>query len=338
MHNGHEAANPSAGENPAPLTEREAPKGPVLGVPEVAGRIVDNVSRVIFGKRQVIEDALVALLCAGHVLFEDVPGVGKTMLARAFAISLGCTYKRIQFTPDLLPSDVTGVSIYDQGRQEFRFVAGPVFANVVLADEINRASPKTQSALLECMEEGQVTVDGEPHPLPRPFMVMATENPIEYEGTYPLPESQLDRFMMRLSIGYPEREVERSVVLEQQREHPIRSIGAVADAAAVSAMQRAVREVRVEERAQEYILDLVAATRDHPQIYLGASPRGSLYLFRTAQALAAVSGLDYVLPDHVKRLAPAVLGHRVIVRPEARIAGTSAADIIAEIVSSIAVD
>ncbi|UCH36853.1 MAG: MoxR family ATPase [Armatimonadota bacterium] len=310
----------------------------IAQVAAAATRIVDNVSRVIFGKREVIEDALVALLCAGHVLFEDVPGVGKTMLARAFAASLGCTYKRIQFTPDLLPSDVTGVSIYDQGRQEFRFVAGPVFANVVLADEINRASPKTQSALLECMEEGQVTVDGVPHRLPQPFVVMATENPIEYEGTYPLPELQLDRFMMRLRIGYPEREVERSVVLEQQREHPIRRIEAVTDAATVVAMQHAVREVRVEERAQEYILDLVAGTRNHPQVYLGASPRGSLYLFRTAQALAAVLGLDYVLPDHLKRLAPAVLGHRIIVRPEARIAGTTAADVIAEILSSVPVD
>ncbi len=312
-----------------------------MAVSEVAGpagHIIDNVSRVIFGKREVIEEALVALLCAGHVLFEDVPGVGKTMLARAFAASLGCSYKRIQFTPDLLPSDVTGVSLYDQKRQEFRFVPGPIFANVVLADEINRASPKTQSALLECMEEQQITVDGVAHPLPRPFMVMATENPIEYEGTYPLPESQLDRFMMRLRIGYPEREVERAVVLEQQRQHPIVSIGPVADAAIVFAMQRAVREVRVEERAQNYILDLVLKTRGHPQIYLGASPRGSLYLFRTAQALAAVSGLDYVLPDHVKRLAPAVLGHRIIVRPEARIAGVTAADIIREIISSVTVD
>jgi MoxR-like ATPase len=314
---------------------------PTLALPQVADiarGIVDNVSRVIFGKREVIEDALVGLLCSGHILFEDVPGVGKTMLARAFAISLGCSYKRIQFTPDLLPSDVTGVSIYNQGRQEFRFVAGPVFANVVLADEINRASPKTQSALLECMEEGQVTVDGVPHPLPQPFMVMATENPIEYEGTYPLPESQLDRFMMRLRVGYPEREVERAVVLEQQREHPIHRIGAVTDASTVIAMQHATREVRVEDRAQEYILDLVAATRKHPQIYLGASPRGSLYLFRTAQALAAISGLDYVLPDHVKRLAAAVLAHRVIVRPEARIAGTAAHDVITEILASVPVD
>jgi MoxR-like ATPase len=310
----------------------------VSEVAAVAGRIVDNVSRVIFGKREVIEEAVVALLCGGHVLFEDVPGVGKTMLARSFAVTLGCTYKRIQFTPDLLPSDVTGVSIYDQASQTFRFVAGPVFANVVLADEINRASPKTQSALLECMEEMQVTIDGVAHSLPLPFMVMATENPIEYEGTYPLPESQLDRFMMRLSIGYPSRDEERAVVLEQQREHPIGHISAVTDAAAVLGMQRAIREVRVEERAQEYVLDLVAATRGHPQIYLGASPRGSLYLFRTAQALAAISGMDYVLPDHVKRLAAAVLAHRIIVRPEARIAGATATHVIDEILSSVPVD
>jgi len=331
----HELDHAPAHGNPV---EVEAPSMSLPEVAEAARQIVDNVSRVIFGKRQVIEDALVALLCAGHVLFEDVPGVGKTMLARSFAITLGCTYKRIQFTPDLLPSDVTGVSIYDQARQTFRFVAGPVFANVVLADEINRASPKTQSALLECMEEMQVTVDGVAHALPRPFVVMATENPIEYEGTYPLPESQLDRFMMRLSIGYPGRDDERAVVLEQQREHPIRQIEAVADAGAVLSMQRAIREVRVEGRAQEYILDLVTATRSHPQIYLGASPRGSLYLFRTAQALAAILGMDYVLPDHVKRLAAAVLAHRIIVRPEARIAGATAANIIAEIVNSVPVD
>jgi MoxR-like ATPase len=318
--------------------EVEAPTLTLPEVAEAAGRIADNICRVIFGKREVIENALVTLLCAGHVLFEDVPGVGKTMLARALSVSLGCTYKRIQFTPDLLPSDVTGVSIYHQARQEFRFVAGPVFANVVLADEINRASPKTQSALLECMEEGQVTVDGVAHPLPRPFMVMATENPIEYEGTYPLPESQLDRFMMRLRIGYPGRDDERAVVLEQQREHPIQRLEAATDAPMVLAMQRAVREVRVEQRAQEYILDLVAATRNHPQIYLGASPRGSLYLFRTAQALAAILGLDYVLPDHVKRLAAAVLAHRIMVRPEARIAGTSAEDLIGEILASVPVD
>jgi MoxR-like ATPase len=323
---------------PDDALEVDAASVSLPGVAAVAGPIVDNVARVIFGKREVIEEALVALLCAGHVLFEDVPGVGKTMLARAFAISLGCTYKRIQFTPDLLPSDVTGVSIYDQRRQEFRFVPGPVFAHVVLADEINRASPKTQSALLECMEEKQVTADGVAHPMSRPFMVMATENPIEYEGTYPLPESQLDRFMMRLRLGYPSREAERALVVEQQREHPIARIGAVTDAASMLAVQRAVREVRVEERAQEYLLDLVAHTRAHSQIYLGASPRGSLHLFRTAQALAAVCGRDYVLPDDIKRLAPAVLGHRVIVRPEARIAGVGAADLLAEIVAAVAVD
>jgi MoxR-like ATPase len=341
-------ASEYAGDDPVAADAQQPPDDdPVeiepaaLTVPDVAriaGLIIDNVSRVIFGKREVIEDALVAMLCAGHVLFEDVPGVGKTMLARAFATSLGSTYRRIQFTPDLLPSDVTGVSIYDQGCREFRFVAGPVFANIVLADEINRASPKTQSALLECMEEGQVTVDGVAHPLPQPFVVMATENPIEYEGTYPLPEAQLDRFMMRLRIGYPTRDDERAVVLEQQREHPIRRIEAVTDAATVAAMQRALREVQVQPRAQEYILDLVTATRSHPQIYLGASPRGSLYLFRTAQALAAISGLDYVLPDHVKRLAPSVLAHRIIVRPEARIAGATAEQVLHEIIAAVPVD
>jgi len=311
-----------------------------MTIPEVsehATRLIDNIERVILGKRSVIEEATVALLCGGHVLFDDVPGVGKTMLARAFAASLGSSFKRIQFTPDLLPSDVVGVSIFDQKTGEFRFSPGPIFANVVLADEINRAGPKTQSSLLECMEEGQVTVDGLSHALPRPFMVMATENPIEYEGTYPLPEAQLDRFLMKLHLGYPDRESERAVVESQRRQHPIHSISAVVGGE-VDAMQEAIKQVRVESAAQDYVLDIVAATRSHPQVYLGASPRGSLALSRAAQALAAVNGYDYVLPDHIKRLAPQVLAHRLIIRPEARIAGTAPEDVVGEIVASVSVD
>ena len=278
----------------------------IAEVAERSTRLIDNVGRVILGKREVIEEATVALLCGGHVLFDDVPGVGKTMLAKSFAASLGSSFKRIQFTPDLLPSDVVGVSIYDQRSAEFRFSPGPIFANVVLADEINRAGPKTQSSLLECMEEGQVTVDGISHPLPRPFLVMATENPIEYEGTYPLPESQLDRFLMKLHLGYPDRESERAVVESQRLEHPIHSISAVFGEREVEEMQGAIKQVRMEPAAQDYVLDIVAATRSHPQVYLGASPRGSLALSRAAQALAAINGLDYVVPDHIKRLAPAV--------------------------------
>jgi MoxR-like ATPase len=260
------------------------------------------------------------------------------MLAKAFAASLGSSFKRIQFTPDLLPSDVAGVSIFDQKSGEFRFSPGPIFANVVLADEINRAGPKTQSSLLECMEEGQVTVDGVSHVLPRPFFVMATENPIEYEGTYPLPESQLDRFLMKLHLGYPDRESERSVVEAQRLQHPIHSISAVLNGGDIEGMQEAIKQVRVERAAEDYVLDIVAATRSHSQVYLGASPRGSLSLSRAAQALAAIHGLDYVLPDHIKRLAPPVLAHRLIVRPEARIAGTAPEDVVREIVASVAVD
>jgi len=304
----------------------------------LAGKLIANIEQVILGKPEVVRDTVVALLCGGHVLFEDVPGVGKTMLARAMARSLGGDYKRIQFTPDLLPSDVTGVSIYHQGEGTFRFSPGPLFANVVLADEINRATPRTQSSLLEGMDEGQVTVDGTAHPLPRPFMVLATENPIEYEGTYPLPEAQLDRFLMRLRLGYPDRQMELEMVRRQQLVHPIERLEQVLQAQVLLQMQQAVRKVEVAEAAQEYILDLVGASRRHPLLYLGASPRGSLALYRAAQALAAVQGSDYVLPDHVKALAPAVLAHRLIVRPEARIGGTTAEAVVAEVVASVPVD
>ncbi|OPZ86963.1 MAG: ATPase RavA [bacterium ADurb.Bin429] len=312
-----------------------------LPIPEVTARaraIADNVERVIRGKREQVELMLVALLCGGHVLLEDVPGVGKTMLAKSLATSLGCSYKRLQFTPDLLPSDITGVSIYNQGTGEFRFMEGPVFANIVLADEINRASPKTQAALLECMEERQVTVDGVTRVLPQPFFVIATQNPIEYEGTYPLPESQLDRFLLRQSLGYPPREHEREVVIAQARSMPLTELRSVTGVDGLVAMQEAVKTVHVSDAALDYILNVVEATRAHPDLYLGASPRGAINLYRATQALATVAGDEFVLPDHVKQLARQVLSHRVIVRPEARISGITAEQVIGNILAKVPVD
>ena len=314
---------------------------PVLTIPEVTARVkqlADNIETVIVGKREAIEHTLVALLCGGHVLLQDVPGVGKTMLAKSIAVSLGCVYKRLQFTPDLLPSDITGVSIFNQSSGEFQFMEGPVFANIVLADEINRASPKTQAALLECMEERQVTIDGKTRVLPQPFFVLATQNPIEFEGTYPLPESQLDRFLLRQSLGYPGREQEKAIVVRQREVNPLDVLQSVTCGSEFLAMQDAVKQVHVSETALDYLLNVVEATRTHRDLYLGASPRGSMTLFRTAQALAVVNGQDFVLPDHIKQLAAQVLGHRIIVRPEARISGVSADDVIADILESIPVD
>ncbi len=301
-------------------------------------RIADNIETVIVGKRGAVEQTLVALLCGGHVLLQDVPGVGKTMLAKSIAVSLGCVYKRLQFTPDLLPSDITGVSIFNQQTGEFRFMEGPVFANVVLADEINRASPKTQAALLECMEERQVTVDGATRTLPNPFFVLATQNPIEFEGTYPLPESQLDRFLLRQSLGYPGREQEREIVVRQSSEPPLDSLRPVTNAQEFLRMQDAVKTIHVSPAALDYLLNVVESTRSHRELYLGASPRGSIALYRAAQALAVVAGQEFVLPDHIKRLAAQVLGHRVIVRPEARISGVTADEVIADILESVPVD
>jgi MoxR-like ATPase len=305
---------------------------------DVAERVIANVESVIVGKRGEVELALIALLCQGHVLIEDVPGVGKTVMAKALAKSVGCTFRRIQFTPDLLPSDVTGVSIYNQKSEEFEFRSGPIVAQVVLADEINRATPKTQSALLECMEERQVTVDGVTHVLPNPFIVLATQNPIEYEGTFPLPEAQLDRFLLRINLGYPSKADEIAVLARQQVRHPIESLGAVIDAADLVQLQQAVREqIYVDPLIGEYVVALVGETRNHPDVYLGASPRGSLALYRTAQARAALAGRDYVLPDDVKALAVATLGHRLIVNPGARIKHTESATIVNEILDGVPV-
>src|SRR4249919_89075 len=272
-------------------------------IQETGDKVLANVERVIVGKHHEVRLALVALLCRGHLLIEDVPGTGKTVLAKAIARSLGCSFRRIQFTPDLLPSDVTGLSIYNQKTQEFEFRPGPIMSQVVLADEINRATPKTQSALLECMDERQATIDGVTHPMPDPFLVIATQNPIEYEGTFALPEAQLDRFMMRLRLGYPAPLEEIVILDEQKRAHPLEELGEAASLEALQSAQNAVREVYVDSTISDYIVRLVNATRTHPDVYLGASPRGSLALYRAGQAFAGLSGRDYVIPDDIKILA-----------------------------------
>ena len=279
-----------------------------------AKTILDNVEQVIIGKREVIELAVIALISRGHLLIEDAPGVGKTMLARSLARSLDCTFKRIQFTPDMLPGDITGVSVYNQKTADFEFRAGPVMAQIVLADEINRATPKVQSALLECMEERQITFDGVTHKMPSPFHVLATQNPIEYEGTFPLPETQLDRFMLRISLGYPSVSDEINIMEGQQYTHPIEELRPVVTNADIQMLQTAVKNVYVHDLMKQYITSLVSGTRGHPSIYLGASPRGSLALFRTAQARALVQGRDFVLPDDIKALAGPVLAHRLLIR------------------------
>lgn len=298
---------------------------------------VDQIETVIVGKREAVEMAVLALMCGGHCLIEDVPGVGKTMLARALAASTGCSFKRIQFTPDLLPSDVTGTSIYNQGTLNFEFRPGPVFANIVLADEINRATPKTQSALLESMEERQVTVDGVAHRLPSPFFVIATENNIEMHGTYPLPEAQLDRFLLRLHIGYPQKHEEVAVLERQILRHPIEDVQPVLNPAMIRAIQAAVRRVFITPGVKNYVVDVVAATREHEAAALGASPRGSLNLMHAAQGWAALHGRDHVIPDDVKTLAPAVLAHRVLMRPEVRHRGITPDSVIHDILERLPV-
>jgi MoxR-like ATPase len=304
---------------------------------QVSERIADNVEQVIVGKRRPVELVLISLMCRGHVLLEDVPGVGKTVLAKSIARSIGCTFKRIQFTPDLLPSDVTGVSIYNQATSQFEYRPGPVVAQIVLADEINRATPKTQSSLLEAMEEKQVTVDGVTHPLPQPFIVLATQNPIEYEGTFPLPEAQLDRFLLRISLGYPGREDELQILERQRKQHPIDTLGQVITADNLIAMQESIKDVYVDELIKEYIVALVLATRQHEDVYLGASPRGSLALYRASQAHAAIRGRDYVTPDDVKALAEPVLSHRLIINPAARIRNVLASAVITDILGAVPV-
>jgi MoxR-like ATPase len=303
----------------------------------VARRIIENIAKVIVGKTSVIEQALAALIAEGHILIEDVPGVGKTMLAKSVAVSVGCSFKRIQFTPDLLPSDVTGISVYNQQQGEFEFRAGPIMAQVVLADEINRATPKTQSALLEAMEERQVTVDGVTHHLQLPFLVMATQNPIEYEGTFPLPEAQLDRFLMRISLGYPEFMEEMAIIEQQEQAHPIESLQPVATPEEVISLQQAARAIYVDQLVRQYIVSLIEATRRHREVSLGASPRASLGLFRSARALALVRDRDYVIPDDIKQLAPSVIAHRLVLSPSARMRGVQSADVVTDLLSNVPV-
>ncbi|HEY5519913.1 MAG TPA: MoxR family ATPase [Candidatus Limnocylindrales bacterium] len=307
-------------------------------IQESGEKVLANVERVIIGKHHEVRLALVALLCQGHLLIEDVPGTGKTVLAKALAKSLGCSFRRIQFTPDLLPSDVTGLSIFNQKTNEFEFRPGPIMAQIVLADEINRATPKTQSSLLECMEERQATIDGVTYAMPRPFLVIATQNPIEYEGTFALPEAQLDRFLLRLHLGYPGMLEEIVILDEQKKTHPIDDLQVVASLEELRAMQEGVRDIYVDSSVSEYIVRLVNATRNHPDVYLGASPRGSLALYRAGQAFAALGGRDYVIPDDVKAVAVPALAHRTIVKTAATVRDVDAVLIIRELLDSVPVE
>jgi MoxR-like ATPase len=299
--------------------------------------VIENVNRVMIGKNDIIELTLVAVLSGGHVLLEDVPGVGKTMMVRALARSLGCLFKRIQFTPDLLPSDVTGVSIFNQKELNFEFREGPVFGNIVLADEINRTSPKTQSALLEAMEEGSVTVDGQSRTLPQPFIVMATQNPIEYEGTFPLPEAQLDRFLLKLKMGYPTPEEEVEVLTRTKESHPIERLNAVISTEELIELQKEARKIYIERSVREYIVKITTGTRLHEHVYLGASPRGSLGLMRAVQSFAFLKGRDYVVPDDVKYLAHYTLAHRIILKSESRLSGATIQGVMGEVMNKIPV-
>ncbi|MBK7177428.1 MAG: MoxR family ATPase [Chloroflexi bacterium] len=306
-------------------------------IAETAAKLRKNIQKVIVGKDEIIDLALIAMLCEGHILLEDVPGTGKTTLAKTIAASLGCTFRRVQFTPDLLPSDVTGIYYYNQKAQEFEFRAGPVFAQILLADEINRATPRTQSALLEAMQERQVTVDIATHKLPRPFLVLATQNPVELEGTFPLPEAQLDRFLLKVALGYPDADEENDILLRFERVDPLDSLEKVVEPEEILAMQTAVREIRVETSVRNYIVNVCRATRDHEDIELGASPRATMALYRTCQALAAVNGRAFVIPDDVKHMAPFVLTHRLIVNPQTRLRGRKPEQVIAEVVATVPV-
>jgi MoxR-like ATPase len=303
-------------------------------VQAIAQKITDNVEKVIVGKHESVQLTAIALLCSGHVLIEDVPGTGKTMLAKSVSKSLGCKFRRIQFTPDMLPSDVTGVSVFNQKTREFEFRPGPVMAQIVLTDEINRATPKTQSALLEAMEERQITVDGVTYPLEQPFLVLATQNPIEYEGTFPLPEAQLDRFMMRISLGYPSSDDEITMLDSQQHTHPVTRIDQVVSREELIQAQQRIKEVYINDLVKEYIVKLVNASRKHPDVYLGSSPRGSIALYKTGQARAAIQGRDYVIPDDIKALAMVTLAHRLIISPSARIKNVDPRAVVQEILDS----
>jgi MoxR-like ATPase len=306
-------------------------------ISDTAQRIVNNVQKVIVGKDEAIELALIALLCEGHVLLEDVPGIGKTTMAKAIARSLGCSFQRIQFTPDLLPSDVTGIYYFNQKAQDFEFRPGPVIAQVVLADEINRATPRTQSALLEAMQERQVTVDGNTMALPRPFLVLATQNPIELEGTFPLPEAQIDRFLLKIKLGYPTEREENDILLRFERSDPLDDLQDVTSPQELIDLQAAVRQVRVEDSVREYVVRIARATREHVAVALGVSPRGTMALYRTAQARAAIHGREYVIPDDVKALAPHVLTHRIIISPQTRLRGRTTGEVVMEVVDQVAV-
>ncbi|MFN2202041.1 MAG: AAA family ATPase [Caldilineaceae bacterium] len=317
----------------APIQLPVASAQEIIGLQQIANRIRDQIARVIVGKEATIDLLLAALFCDGHVLLEDVPGVGKTMLAKSLARSLGCTFNRIQFTPDLLPSDITGVNVFNQQRDEFEYRSGPIMAQIVLADEVNRAGPRTQSALLEAMEERQVTVDGETRRLPYPFLVLATQNPIELEGTFPLPEAQVDRFLMRVGVGYPKRNEERQILRRFRTENPLDEIEPLADADDLRRAHATCRTVFVHPAVEDYILDLVIATREHADTELGASPRGSLALYRTGQAIAAMRGRTYVIPDDVQELATPVLGHRVILQPDARLRRRTVGHVLEEIMA-----
>ncbi len=302
-----------------------------------AARLRENIQKVIVGKGEVIDLALIAILCEGHLLLEDVPGTGKTTLAKTIAASLGCTFRRVQFTPDLLPSDLTGIYYFNQKSQAFEFRPGPIMAQILLADEINRATPRTQSALLEAMQERQITVDIATHVLPRPFLVMATQNPVELEGTFPLPEAQLDRFLMKVALGYPDEASENDMLLRFERDDPLETLEQVIGPDDILAMQQSVRTVRVEESVRQYVVNVARATRAHADIMLGASPRATMALYRTCQARAALSGRAYVIPDDVKQLAPYVLTHRLIVNPQTRLRGRSPDDVVREVVNTVPV-